>query len=178
MRFNTDVFNSGFDAVLGTLDKIDIRNAKNEKLGDVLNKHLETNLGVTVEGFPNVFMIFGPQSAYANAPMVIDMSADWVGRTLGWMKENNKDRCESTHEGAVKWSEHVRAVYNMLVIAKSSGDKNIRSWMVGSNIADREVTPIFYFGGVPAYSAAMKKEIDEGFPGHSFATVNSSVKVA
>lgn len=169
-----DLLKSGFDAATGTLAKIDIRNKDDQKLGDELAKRLETNLGITVPGFPNLYMIFGPQAAFANSPMIIDITTDWIGRTIGYMKENNKDRCESTREGAQKWSDHVRAMYEMLIIAKSS--KDVSSWMMGSNIADKEVTPVFYFGGVPAFNAAMQQEIADGYPGHTFTSTGTAIE--
>lgn len=122
-----------------------------------------------------MFMIFGPQAAFANAPMIIDITTDWIGRTIAWMKENNKDRCESTQKGAQKWSEHVRALYDMLIISKSP--KDVTSWMVGSNVLEKEVTPVFYFGGVPAFNAAIQKEIADGYPGHTFASTEATVAV-
>ncbi|CAK1360900.1 unnamed protein product [Cercospora beticola] len=175
-EFDMIIFALGFDAVTGTLARIDIRNDKDEKLGDVFNQDLQINLGVTVPSFPNLFMIFGPTSAFANSPMIIDITSDWVGQTLKWMKENNKDRCESTADGAQKWSDHVRLVYNMLVIAKHAG--SVTNWMVGSNVPGKNVTPIFYYGGVPAFHKALTTEREEGYPGHKFEQRNTSIGAA
>lgn len=120
---------------------------------------------MTVPRFPNMFMIFGPTAAFANSPLIIDITADWAGRTIAWMKEKNIDRCDSTWEGAEKWSETVRNVYAMLIISKETG---VRNWIVGNNIPGKVVTPVYYYGGVPSYYAALTKEREDGYPGHTF----------
>ncbi|KAK3684403.1 hypothetical protein LTR37_020309 [Vermiconidia calcicola] len=174
--FDMIIFALGFDAVLGTLDKIDIRNENNERLGDNLKANLEVNLGSTVPGFANMFMIFGPTAAFANSPLIIDITSDFAGQTIAWMKENNVDRCESTKEGAEKWSQHVRDLYDMLIISKQKD--NVRSWLMGNNIPGKKVTPVFFYGGVPAYYAALTKEREDGYPGHMFSKTDGPALTA
>lgn len=163
----------GFDAVTGTLGKIDIRGSQDQHLGTVLGTKMKTNLGLTVPGFPNFAMIFGPQSPFANGPMVIDVMVDWIGRTMGRMKAQGHNRIESTEEGAEKWADHVNMVLNALVIAETS--KQESSWMVGSNVEGKTQGSLMYLGGVPAFSAAVAKEIDDNYPGHQFSTQPSGV---
>jgi cyclohexanone monooxygenase len=134
----------------------------------VLKKKLQSAYGITLSGFPNFFMIFGPQAPFANGPLIIDYVADWIGRTIATMNANGHDRVESNEEAAQKWSDHVNEVFNSLVVAQSA--KDVGAWIVGANVEGKEKCSLFYFGGVPAYAAAIDKEIQDGYPGHVFST--------
>lgn len=84
------------------------------------------------------------------------------------MNANGHDRVESNEEAAQKWSDHVNEVFNSLVVAQSA--KDVGAWIVGANVEGKEKCSLFYFGGVPAYAAAIDKEIQDGYPGHVFST--------
>ena len=133
----------------------------------MFKKKLQTVYGITVPNFPNFFMIFGPQAPFANGPLVIDNTADWIGKTLSYMRTNGYDRFESTEKAAEKWSDHVNLLFESTVIAQSA--KDVGAWIVGANVESKEKKTLFYFGGVPAYIAAVDKEIQDEYPSHIFA---------
>lgn len=139
----------------------------------MLKKQLQTTYGITVARFPNFFMIFGPQAPFANGPLVIDNTADWIGKTISHMKANGYNRVESTEVAAEQWSDHVNLVFNSTVIAQSA--KDTRSWLVGANVESKQKQTLFYLGGVPAYFAAVEKEIQDGYPGYKFSTVVQTI---
>jgi hypothetical protein len=159
----------GFDAITGTLAQIALRGTEQQLLSDVLQEKLQTNYGITVAGFPNFFMIFGPQAPFANGPLVIDNTADWIGKTMSYMKASGYNRIEATKQAAEQWSDHVNLVFNSTVVAQSAKDTN--SWLVGANVGSKQKQTLFYLGGVPAYFAAVKKELEDQYPGHKFSTV-------
>ena len=158
----------GFDAITGTLSRIDIRNAEDQNLSDVLKKKLSTAYGLTVPKFPNFFLIFGPQAPFANGPLIIDLCVDWIGKTIAHMKDNGQNRVESTKEAGEQWTDHVDLVYESLVIKESA--KEVGAWYVGANVENKTRGSLFYFGGAPAYAAALDKERAEQYPGHTFST--------
>ena len=112
-------------------------------------------------------MIFGPQAPFANGPLIIDNTADWIGKMLSSMRIDGNRRCEATEEAAEKWSDNVNTLFESTVIAQSA--KDVGAWTVGANVDSKEQKTLFYFGGVPAYIAAVDKEIQEGYPSHVFA---------
>lgn len=77
-EFDMIIYAVGFDAATGAVTNMDLRGKDNRSLGDEWTKQLETHLGITVEGYPNLFMISGPQSPFANLPIVLDNTAGWV----------------------------------------------------------------------------------------------------
>jgi cyclohexanone monooxygenase len=157
----------GFDAITGTLAQIDLRNADNQLLSEHLQKKMATAYGITVVGFPNLFMVSGPQAPFANLPVIIDNTVDWIGKTITHMRAHGLSRIDTTREVADGWKELVNAVFNATVLPQ--GAKDTRSWYIGANVEGKNVEPMFWFGGVAPYFERCKKEIDEGFPGFTFS---------
>ena len=86
---------------------------------------------------------------------------------MSHMRANGYNRIESTEEAAGKWSDLVNVLFESTVIAQSA--KDVGAWIVGANVDSKERRTLFYFGGVPAYFAAVEKELQEGYPSHVFA---------
>src|SRR3984893_7988227 len=70
--FDIIIYATGFDAVTGSFDRIDIRGAGAEQLKDRWKNGPETYLGVMVNGFPNMMMLMGPHTALGNIPRSIE----------------------------------------------------------------------------------------------------------
>lgn len=105
------IYAIGFDAATGAYTQMDIRGRDNRCLGDEWNKSLETFLGITVEGYPNMFMISAPQSPFANLPVVLDNTANWVGSTMKYMEDNKYTEMDPTKEATEKWCELLNQGY-------------------------------------------------------------------
>jgi cation diffusion facilitator CzcD-associated flavoprotein CzcO len=60
------VYATGFDAVTGSFNAVDIRGRDDKPLKDVWANGIRTFLGLTVKDFPNMFMIMGPHQVSHN----------------------------------------------------------------------------------------------------------------
>ncbi|KAK5193921.1 hypothetical protein LTR99_005849 [Exophiala xenobiotica] len=171
-EFDVIIFALGFDAITGTLAQIDLRGSQGQDLGQQLRESLATAYGITVENFPNLFMITGPLSPFANIPPVIDNTADWIGRTIMYMRDHGYARIDTKRETAEAWREKVNAVFNATVLPQ--GARDTHSWYVGANVEGKPVEPLFWLGGVGPYFQECENEITNGFPGFSFSTSTST----
>ena len=74
------VYATGFDAMSGAYDRIDIRGAGGQRLTDTWADGPSTFFGLMIHGFPNLVMLAGPQSgsASSNFPRGIEKGVDWV----------------------------------------------------------------------------------------------------
>lgn len=54
------IYATGFDAVTGSFNAVDIRGRNDRRLREVWEDGIRTFLGLTVKDFPNMFMIMGP----------------------------------------------------------------------------------------------------------------------
>lgn len=167
-EFDMIIFAVGFDAITGTLAQIDLRGTDNQKLAEQLNNKMATAYGITVAGFPNLFMISGPQAPFANIPIVIDNTVDWIGKAISYMRDQGHQRIDTKAEVAEQWGDQVNAVFNATVLPQ--GAKDTRSWYIGANVEGKPTIPLFWFGGVGPYFAHCEKEVTNGFPGFTFSS--------
>jgi cyclohexanone monooxygenase len=157
------VFATGFDAVTGTLNRIDITGRDGASLRERWAAGPQTHLGICVDGFPNLFMVGGPQSPFANIPVVIDGCVEWIGRTLDHLREQKYDTVEPTADAVAGWGRHVDALIDLSVLSRAPG-----SWFVGGNIPGKPRVALFYFGGVRLYRAECNAAADRGYDGFVF----------
>ena len=94
-EFDIIIYATGFDAITGSFDRIDIRGLDGLKLKDKWAGGPQTFLGVQVESFPNMFMLVGPHTALGNIPRSIEYNVDWVTGLIRHMREPQPDarRC-------------------------------------------------------------------------------------
>jgi cyclohexanone monooxygenase len=117
-------------------------------------------VGVGIHGFPNLFMITGPQAPFANLPTTIEQDIRWFTRCIQKMKQDGHATAEPSAEAESAWSEHAREVIEQTVV--KYGDA-ANTWFLGSNIPGRGPQIFVYFGGVQNYFAKLEESADSGF---------------
>ena len=163
------VYATGFDAVTGAFDMLEIEGRDGVKLNEKWTPDPSTWLGIMSHGFPNLFTPSGPQSSSAsvNYPRSIEMCVNFVSSLMEHALARGAKRIEPTQAAEDAWVTHVREMYDMLLLRKS------RSWFTGynSNIEGREigkVRHIVYNGGAPKYQRTLERTAAEGFQGLIF----------
>ena len=108
-EFDIIIYATGFDAVLGGFNRMDIRGVGGVTLKERWADGPRTNLGMQVHGFPNMFMLVGPHNAasFCNIPRCIEQNVEWVSDFVQYMTENGIQRAEATEEAEDQWTEHV-----------------------------------------------------------------------
>lgn len=165
-EFDVIIYAIGFDAVTGALSNIDVRGKDNKSLGKLWRTQLQSHLGITVTGFPNLLMISGPQAPFANIPVIIDNTSDWIGKLLAYMEENNIERVEPKQEAMEHYNKLLNDVYEATVLPEAA--KKAGSWYVGANIPGKPVVPLFWFGGCASYFNVCDEEQSKNYPGLVF----------
>jgi len=81
------IYATGFDAITGAFDRIDIRGRGGRRLREKWAEGPRTYLGLQIEGFPNLFTLVGPHNAatFCNIPRCIEQNADWVTTLIAYM---------------------------------------------------------------------------------------------
>ena len=147
-EFDIIIYATGFDAITGAFERIDIRGIGGVKLKDLWKDGPQTYLGVLVEGFPNMLMVMGPHAGLGNFPRAAEYSVDWVSGLIGHAWENGLTRMEATAAGTARWTEHVIEMGQGLLA------NEVDSWMTGinRNVEGKSTRKIMrYSGGYPAY---------------------------
>jgi cation diffusion facilitator CzcD-associated flavoprotein CzcO len=149
-EFDIIIYATGFDAITGSFDQIDLRGAGGMRLKDRWKRGPETFLGVMVDGFPNMMMLMGPHTALGNIPRSIEYNVDWVTRLIRYARENNLTRVDATAAGVTSWTDHVKALGVGLL------SNEVDSWMTGinRNVEGKQTRIVArYSGSAPAYRA-------------------------
>ncbi len=147
-EFDIIIYATGFDAITGAFDRIDIAGSDGQRLKEVWKDGPQTYLGVFVEGFPNLLMVVGPHAGLGNFPRVAEYSVDWVTDLVAFAQQRGLTRVEATIAGVAEWTEHVRALGEGLLM------NEINSWMTGvnRNVEGKQSRKIMrYSGGHPAF---------------------------
>ena len=160
-EFDIIVLATGFKAYTGALEAFPIRGATGKTLNETWGDASESIMGVCVAGFPNMFVVTGPQAPFANLPTSIEQNAIWISRCVEKMEREGYDVFYPREEAQREWSDHVADIHGQTLMAQ--GDK-VNSWMMGANREDKGARVLIYFGGANNYYDALDKSADEGFP--------------
>ncbi len=159
------VMATGFDAMTGTLLRIDIRTTDGKTLRDKWQDGPACYLGLAMAGLPNLFIITGPgsPSVFTNMLPSIEHHADFIADCLGYMRDKGYCRIEAKHGAEQAWVAHVGEVANR------SLRPSCNSWYVGANIEGKPRVFMPYMGGVPAYRRACEDVVAKGYDGFALA---------
>ena len=160
-EFDMIVYATGFDAITGAFDRIDIRGTGGVSLKDKWSDGPVTFLGILVDGFPNFMMVMGPHAGLGNFPRAVEYTSDWVTALIRHANENGKTRIDATPEAAKGWTDHVIATNDGLLFTE------VDSWMTGinRNVEGKEVRKVMrYSGGHPAFRQRCDAVAAAGYP--------------
>jgi cation diffusion facilitator CzcD-associated flavoprotein CzcO len=159
-EFDIIIYATGFDAITGAFDRIDIRGSNGLRLKDKWAGGPRTDLGVMVEDFPNMMMLMGPHTALGNIPRSIEYNVDWVTGVVRHARDHGLTRVAATAAGVESWTDHVRSKAEGLL------SNEVDSWMTGidTNIDGKNVRILArYSGSAPAYRARCDAVAAEGY---------------
>ncbi len=141
------VLATGFDAMTGSVAKIDIRGRRNRTLNQKWAEGPKTYLGLMSEGFPNLFIITGPgsPSVLSNMIVSIEQHVDWIADCLSFMRRRALTSIEAMAEAEEQWVAHVNEVAQMTLYPQAN------SWYMGANIPGKPRIFMPYIGGVGVY---------------------------
>jgi cation diffusion facilitator CzcD-associated flavoprotein CzcO len=147
-EFDLIIYATGFDAITGSFDRVDIGGVNGVRLKDKWKDGPETFLGILVEGFPNLLMVMGPHAGLGNFPRAAEYSVEWVTGLVCYARNHGLSRIEATPAGVAHWTEHVKSLGEGLLM------NEIDSWMTGvnRNVEGKQTRKIMrYSGGHPAF---------------------------
>ncbi|KAJ3543826.1 hypothetical protein NM208_g3377 [Fusarium decemcellulare] len=157
-RLDVLILATGFEAVEGNYFRISIKGR-----GRTIRDHWQDGPisygGVACSGFPNMYMVAGPQGAFANFPPVLESEVDLLTECILHTEKQTNRVLEVSATAEKQWGELCDR------LAESSLFKRTSSWLFGANVKGRKATTKFHFGGLGKYREWVKDEIAAGFPG-------------
>jgi len=158
------VFATGFDAMTGAMKEIDIRTDAGVSIRDKWEHGPRTYLGIMMAGFPNLFMITGPQSPGVKSQMILacEQHVDWIADCLQYMRGRRLACVEAEETAEEGWVQHNNEVADRTLYPLAN------SWYVGANIPGKPRVFMPYVGGVSAYKKKCDDIAANGYEGFRF----------
>ncbi|MBJ8345799.1 NAD(P)/FAD-dependent oxidoreductase [Antrihabitans sp. YC2-6] len=160
-EFDVIILATGFDAMTGPLLKLGIVGRGGLKLSDKWAYGPRTYLGLTVNGFPNLFIVTGPQSPSVlyNMPLAIEDHVDFIGDAIAYLRDGDLDIIEPTLEAEDAWVEGALEISSQTLLPGTD------SWYMGANVPGKPRICMLYLGGAPAYRAICDDVVANGYDG-------------
>ncbi len=159
------VLATGFDAMTGALQRIDIRGRAGRCLKEAWAAGPQTYLGLMTADFPNLFMITGPgsPSVLSNMLVSIEQHVDFIMDCLAHAEARQANRIEAQPQAQRDWVAHVNEVANGTLFPQGG------SWYLGANVPGKPRVFMPYAGGVGVYRARCDAIAADGYRGFTFS---------
>jgi len=164
-EFDCLIFATGFDAMTGSLTRIDIRGRDGVALKDKWAAGPRTYLGLGSAGFPNLFTISGPQSPSVLSNMIcsIEQHVNWVTDCILNMRERGLATIEADVKAEDAWVAHVNEIADMTLYPSCN------SWYLGANVPGKPRVFMPYVGGLPVYAEKCEEVASHNYEGFVLA---------
>lgn len=158
------IFATGFDAVDGNYTRCQIKGRDGQSLKDHWSVRGPTSyLGLSVAGFPNLFMITGPNGPFSNIPPAIETQVEFISDIIDKVEKTSftkKAVIEATAEAEEEWTDLCDEMSKYSLFRKTD------SWIFGANIAGKKNSVLFFFGGLGPYRKILRDVVEKGYKGY------------
>ncbi|MFT5441389.1 MAG: cation diffusion facilitator CzcD-associated flavoprotein CzcO [Myxococcota bacterium] len=137
------VLATGFDAISGSMLRLNPQGRDGIRLEQRWSDRFHNYLGLTINGFPNLFMLHGPGSpgVFYNMPLGAERQMDWVGNCVNHLKEQGMGAVEPTTDSEKAWGDEVNGIASFTLFPRTD------SWWTGANIPGKPRYFSAYLGG-------------------------------
>ena len=151
------IFATGYDAVTGSLTRIDIHGEGGQTIKDKYAEGPRTLMGVQSAGFPNLFTM--PGAGAGNFTRGCEPLVEWVTDCIGYMRENEFTRISATPQAEEAWTKYVAEASVNSLRAKAD------SWFVGANIPGKARVLLGSPDSAPVMRAKRAEAASNGYEG-------------
>jgi len=160
------VFATGFDAMTGSLLKLNIEGVNGRKLNDDWRAGPQTYLGLQIPGYPNLFTITGPgsPSVLCNLPPAIEQHVEWITDCIKHMQNHALTTVQTSDEASQQWQKEVDRAANATLLPQVK-----HSWYLGANVPGKPRVFMPYAGGLSHYRSICDEVVAENYRGLTFS---------
>lgn len=162
-HFDVDalVLATGFDAMTGTLAKIDIVGRGGHTLLEDWVDGPRTYLGLGTDGFPNLFLVSGPGAPAVLANMVLHAEAhvNWIADAIGHLDNHGYAGIEPTPDAVDHWIAECAQRAEATLFTKAN------SWYMGANVPGKPRQFMLFIGGFATYLDICAEVAAAGYKG-------------
>jgi cyclohexanone monooxygenase len=162
---------TGFDAMTGPALRMGIVGRHGLTLVEKWADGPQTYLGLQVNGFPNFFLITGPQSPSVlyNMPLAIEDHVDFIADAITYMRENGHDTTEPTAEAEAAWVAQTNAIAAETLLPETD------SWWMGTNVPGKPRVCMIFLAGANVYRQICADVVAANYRGFALESAKASV---
>ncbi|PHV67155.1 flavin-containing monooxygenase [Williamsia muralis] len=148
---------TGFDAGSGGLLRIDIRGRDGLHLKNEWAHGVESHLGITTHGFPNMFFVNGMQSpsAFFSPPLLANAQNRFIADLIRAAESRDAQWIEPTKEAQAAWSRACDEAIEGTLYPTAD------SWWMSANVKGKKRQVVSYAGGFTAYREALENALED-----------------
>jgi cation diffusion facilitator CzcD-associated flavoprotein CzcO len=137
------VLATGFDAISGSMLRLNPKGRGGVSLKERWQDRFHNYLGLTIAGFPNLFMIHGPGSpgVFYNMPLGAERQLNWIGDFILHLRKQGMGAVEPTTDSEEAWANEVSALAGATLFPRTD------SWWTGANVEGKPRYFAAYLGG-------------------------------
>jgi cation diffusion facilitator CzcD-associated flavoprotein CzcO len=163
------IYATGFDAFTGSLLKPDIIGRDGMTLQKKWVAGPVSQLGLAVNGFPNMFVIVGPgsPSLLSNVLLSTEEQLDWLANLFEYARTHDIAEIEATAEAEKSWVAHVNERAQETLYPKTP------SYYLGAEMPGKPRVFMPYSGGVRFYRRILEKTAANNYEGFALTKAKS-----
>jgi cation diffusion facilitator CzcD-associated flavoprotein CzcO len=151
------IFATGYDAVTGSLLRIDVRGVGGESLREKYAGGPRTYMGIMSAGFPNLFTV--NSASVGNFVRACEPLVDWISECIAYLRDNEFRRILPTPEAEDQWVRHVNEAGSRILRSQAN------SWFVGANIPGKARALLTSPDSAPVMRAKRAEVAARGYEG-------------
>jgi cation diffusion facilitator CzcD-associated flavoprotein CzcO len=155
-EFDVIIYATGFDAVTGSLTRIDIRGEGGQTIKDKWANGPRNYLGIQTAGFPNFFTAIN--TAFCNYTVCAESIVEWITDAIRYVREKGFKSIAPTPQVEDAWTEYINKIAAGSIFTKAKS-----AWFMGTNIPGKARAVLLNPLPAPAYRAKCTEAAAKGY---------------
>jgi cation diffusion facilitator CzcD-associated flavoprotein CzcO len=155
-EFDIIIYATGFDAVTGSLTRMDIRGLGGQTIKDKWANGPRTLLGIQTAGFPNLFIAIN--NSFCNYTVCAESMVEWITNCIGYIREKGYKRIDATPQAENAWVEYINKAGTGSIFTQAKS-----AWFMGTNIPGKARAILLNPIPAPAYRAKCNEAAENGY---------------
>jgi len=155
-EFDIIIYATGFDAVTGSLTRMDIRGLDGQTIKDKWANGPRSVFGIQTAGFPNLFIAIN--NSFCNYTVCAESIVEWITDCIGFMREKGYKRIAPTPQAESAWVEYINKAGTGSIFTQAKS-----AWFMGTNIPGKTRAILLNPIPAPAYRAKCNEAAANGY---------------
>jgi cation diffusion facilitator CzcD-associated flavoprotein CzcO len=155
-EFDVIIYATGFDAVTGSLTRIDLRGLHGQSIKDKWANGPRSVFGIQTAGFPNLFIAIN--NSFCNYTVCAESIVEWITDCIRYIRDRGFRRIAPTPRAEEAWVEYINkaGAGSIFTQAKSA-------WFMGTNIPGKTRAILLNPIPAPAYRKKCNEAATDGY---------------